>query len=347
MSARHTIAELAGFVGGELRGEGAAIITGVAEVSEAGPGEATWVSRSEYESRLPKSLAGVVLVPKDFGATPMPAILCDNIERGVGNLLAAFAKPVSKPDPGIHPTAVIHPSVGIGSNPRIGAHVVIECDVRIGASCVIHAGVFIGQGSSLGDDCCLWPNVVVRDGCKIGSRVVIHPNSVIGSDGFGFYFDGKHNRYPHIGGVRIEDDVEIGACTCVDRSKFGHTVVGRGTKIDNLCQIAHNVRIGQHVIMTGKVGIGGSTLVGDGCVIGGGSLALDNVELGAGVRVAAQSIITKDIPAGLTVFGYPAQDIRRERRERAAVRKLPELLDQVQSLLARVEQLEAAAHDNH
>ncbi|MBI1827633.1 MAG: UDP-3-O-(3-hydroxymyristoyl)glucosamine N-acyltransferase [Planctomycetes bacterium] len=346
MTTRYTIRELAGLTGGEMRGvDNGVKITGVADVSEATPTDATWVSRSEYESKLKESRAGIVLVPKGFGDTAMPAILCENIERAISSLLGAFAKPSIKPPAGIHPTAVVHPSAAIGSNTCIGPHVVIDEDVIVGASCVIHSGVFIGRNTSVGDDCFIWPNVVIRDGCQIGSRVIIHPNSVIGSDGFGFYYDGgRHHRFPHTGGVRLEDEVEIGACTCVDRSKFGWTIVGRGTKIDNFCQIAHNVRIGRNCAIAAMSGICGSVHVGDGYIAGGRTSVLDNSIVGNGVRVAAVTTITKDIEDGATVFGFPAQDIRRERRERAAARKVPELLDEVQELRERLERLEASTH---
>lgn len=325
----------------------AVVIQGVADVSEAGPVDATWVNREKYAEKLKSSRAGAVLVPTNFGQTQMPAILCEKIEMSVARLLGAFASPVSRPDEGIHPSAVIHPSALIGGNPAIGPHVVIDADVRIGASCVIHAGTFIGRETIIGDDCLLWPNVVIRDGCRIGHRVIIHSNSVIGADGFGYYFDeGRHNKIPHVGGVIVEDDVEIGACTCVDRSKFGNTVVGAGTKIDNLVQVAHNVRIGRHCVLVGQVGFAGSVRTGDYCVFAARACVLDNVAIGDRVTVAGLAILDKDIPDGLTVSGYPARDHREELRERALVRRLPKLVEQLKDLIHRVEQLETSTHHN-
>ena len=345
MSRTYTVGQLADVVGGTVRGDPNGVIRGVADVSEAGSDQATWVNRQAYADKLKDSRAGAVLVPTNFGDTPMPAILCRQIEASVAKLLGAFATPVSKPDPGIHPTAVIHPSARIGPNPAVGPHVVIDADVRIGASCVIHAGVFIGRGTAIGDNCLLWPNVVIRDGCAVGHRVIIHPNSVIGADGFGYYFDeGRHNKVPHIGGVILEDDVEIGACTCVDRSKFGYTVVGTGTKIDNQVQVAHNVRIGRHCVLAGQSGIAGSSRIGDYCVLGGRAAVLDNVAVGDRVTVAGLAVADKDIPAGLLVSGFPARDHREELRERALVRRLPKLAEQLKDLIHRVEQLEASTH---
>ena len=347
MSRTYTVGQLADIVGGKVRGDATVVIRGVADVSEAGPEDATWVYREKYAEKLKSSRAGAVLIPTDFGETPMPAILCEKIEPSVAKLLGAFASPVSRPDAGIHPTAVIHASARIGPNSAIGPHVVIDADVRIGASCVIHAGTFIGRGTTIGDDCFLWPNVVIRDGCRLGNRVSIYPNAVIGADGFGYYFDeGRHNKIPHIGGVILEDDVEIGACTCVDRSKFGYTVVGEGTKIDNQVQVAHNVRIGRHCVLVCQTGIAGSVRIGDYCVFGARAGSLDNLAIGDRVTVAGLAVVDKDIPDGLMVSGFPARDHREELRERALVRRLPKLAEQLKDLIHRVEQLEASTHHN-
>lgn len=347
MSRTYTVGQLAEIVGGKVRGDATVVIRGVADVSEAGPTDATWVNREKYAEKLKSSRAGAVLIPTDFGETPIPAILCEKIELSVAKLLGAFASPVSRPDAGIDPSAIIHPSARIGVNPSIGPNVVIDADVRIGASCVIHAGTFIGRGTTIGDDCLLWPNVVIRDGCRIGHRVNIHSNSVIGADGFGYYFDdGRHNKIPHIGGVILEDDVEIGACTCVDRSKFGNTVVGAGTKIDNQVQVAHNVHIGRHCVLAGQSGLAGSARTGDYCVFGARACALDNIAIGDRVTVAGLAIVDKDIPDGLMVSGFPARDHREELRERALVRRLPKLVEQLKELIHRVEQLETSTHHN-
>lgn len=342
MNRTYTLSELADAVGGTLRGSGSATMVGVDDVSQAGPDRATWVSRPEYESRLAESSAGVVLVPKDFGPTPMPAILCDNIERSVALLLQAFAEPIPRPEPGIHPSAVVHPSAHVGEGAAIGPHVVVESEARIGESTALHAGVFIGHGTTIGDACVLWPNVVVREGCVVGNRVMLHPNVVIGADGLGFYFDqGRHNKVPHTGGVIIGDDVEMGACSCVDRAKFGYTMIGRGTKIDNLVQIGHNCRIGEHCVLVALAGVGGSTRVGDYCIFGGQAGAIDNVSIGRGARLAGGlAVATHDIPEGVTVSGWPAQEHRKELRERAWIRRLPTLAEQVKDLRARLERLE-------
>jgi len=346
MNPNYSVRDLAEIVGGVLRGDGGATIAGIADVSEADPDRAAWVSNPKYAASVGSSRAGVVLVPAGFGPTPMPAILCQRIEPAIAKLLAAFARPVSRPEAGIHPTAVIHETARIGRDAAIGAHVVIDADVSVGASCIIHAGVFIGRGTQVGDECVIWPNVVIRDGCLVGNRVTIHANAVIGADGLGFYFEeGRHHKYPHIGGVRLEDEVEVGAGTCIDRAKFGYTIVGRGTKIDNLVQLAHNVRVGEHCMFAAQSGVSGSVRIGNYVVFGGRGAALDNLTIGEGARVAGGvTIATKDIPAGMTVSGFPAQEHRREMREQASVRRLPELAEQIKDLRARVERLETAAN---
>ena len=343
MSRTYTVRQLAEIVEGSVRGDGDVVISGVAEVSQALSDQATWISNPKYARKLPDSKAGVALIPEDFGPTPMSAVLCRNIERSVARLLGAFAPPLPRPGPGIHPLATVHETSQIGPDSAIGPCAVIEADVRIGASCAIHAGVYIGRGSTIGDDCVLWPNAVVREGCTLGSRVILHPNAVIGADGLGFYYDeGRHNKVPHIGGVILEDDVEIGACACVDRAKFGCTVVGRGTKIDNLVQIAHNAQLGSHCVVAALSGIAGSVHVGDYCLFGGRSGVTDNVMIGRKARVMACSVAIKDVPDGKTVSGFPAREHVEELRARAWLRRTPALARQIEDIIARLERLEAS-----
>lgn len=334
--------ELAELIGGHVDGNADVKISRIADLLEADPGDISWVSSDRFASRVSESRAGALLVREDFGPTPMPCIRSPDIERSIALLLGAFAVPVAAPESGIHNSAVIHETARIGSNPSIGPHAVVDRDVRIGSNCVIHSGVFLGRGTTVGDDCVIWPNAVVRDGCVIGHRVIIYPCAVIGADGFGFYFEqGRHNRFPHVGGVIIGDDVEVGACSCVDRAKFGYTSIGRGTKIDNLVQVGHNVRIGEHCVLAGQVGISGSVRIGDYCALGGQAGVTDNLTIGRGVRVAGgDTTITHDVPDGITVSGYPAQEHRKEMREQALVRRLPKLVDQLRDLIARVERLE-------
>jgi UDP-3-O-[3-hydroxymyristoyl] glucosamine N-acyltransferase len=347
MKPTHTIADLARLVGGTIRGDGSNLITSVADIREAMGHQAAWVSRERFANAVKTSQAGVVLVPTGFPETPMPSILCDNIEQSVAALLNAYARPVSRPDAGIHPTAVIDRSAVVGDSPAIGPHAVIGPGVTIGARSVIHSGVFIGSHTVLGDDCQIWPNAVISDGCSLGSRVLVHSCAVIGGDGFGFYFDGTHYvKIPHIGGVILEDDVEIGACTCVDRAKFGNTIIGRGTKIDNQVQVAHNCRLGAHNILAGQSGFAGSVRTGDYCVFGARVGSLDNLNIGNRVHLGAMSQVTKDLPDGLKASGFPAQNQHKELRERASIRRLPGYYEKLAELVERIDRLEASAHNN-
>jgi UDP-3-O-[3-hydroxymyristoyl] glucosamine N-acyltransferase len=337
---------LASIVGGTLIGEPSLCVSGVADVEEAKPTDVTWLTNPKYADKICSSEAGVALVPVDFGDAPMATIVCDHVERSVAKLLGAFAPADDRPPVGIHPSAVVHTTARIGEKVAVGPNVVIGEGVEVGVGTVLHAGVFLGRNASVGDDCVFWPNVVVRDGCRVGHRVIIHPNSVIGADGLGFYFDGgAHQKVPHIGGVILEDDVEVGACSCIDRSKFGNTIVGKGTKIDNLVQIAHNVRIGEHCVMAAHTGIAGSVRIGRGCLFGGRATVIDHLTIGDGASLAGGlAVATKNVPAGQMVSGFPARAHRQNMREQANMRRLPDVMAQMKDLILRVEQLEASMH---
>ncbi len=347
MTRSYTIVELAGIVGGKARGDESVRLTGVADLLQAKPDQVSWVSNAKFAGQINQCHAAALLVPSGFGETPMPAIICERIDRSVALLFGAFSRSAGNAIGGVHATAVVHDSAEIAKNASLGAHVVVEANASVGPHSVLHAGVFIGEGSIVGERCEFWPGVVVRDGCLICDRVVLHPNVVIGGDGLGFYFDeGCHQKVPHIGGVRIEDDVEIGACTCIDRAKIGYTRVGRGTKIDNLVHLAHNVQVGEHCMILADVTVGGSTQIGNYAVLGGAVGISDNLSLGDGVRCASGlTIVTKDIPPGATVSGFPAQAHRAELRLQASLRKVPAIAETLKDLVARVKRLEASAHD--
>lgn len=344
MSKTASLAEIAKWVGGMVRGDASTRISGVNGVQEAGPADLTWLAHDKYLVQLKTSQAGAVLVPEHFGETPMPAVLCTNPLAAIITILERFSPPVPRPEVGTHPTAIVATSAQIGTNVAVGPRVVIQEGARIGDGCVLHAGVFIGAETTLGNNCELWPNVVVRERCALGNRVVVHPNTTIGADGFGYQFlQGKHTKIPQIGTVRIEDDVEIGANSCIDRAKCGATVIGRGSKIDNLVQVAHNVQIGPDCMIVAQTGIAGSARLGRFVVVGGQVGIRDHVTLNDGAKAAACSAISKDVPAGATVIGMPAVDHEEFVRERSRIHRLPKLAQQLADLIKRVERLESSA----
>lgn len=339
-----TLAHIAEFVAGDVRGNASRVVTGVAPVNTAQAEDITWLGQPRYMDQLQSSQAGAVLLDRQIGPTPMDAVLCDDLEHAVAVVLDRFAPPLPAPDVGIHPSASIAPSATIGRDVAVGPGVVVAHNASVGDRSVLHSGVFVGSESHLGTDCRLWNNVVVRERCRLGDRVVIHPNSVIGADGFAYYLRNRHHhKVPHIGGVTIGDDVEIGACSCVDRSKAGETVIGRDVKIDNLVQVAHNVAVGDGCLLCAQVGVAGSARLGDYVVLGGQAGIRDNVVVKDGVMVGAMAGVAHDVPAGAKIVGMPAVDARQFARQSAALHKLPDLLTQVRSLTKRVKELEAAA----
>jgi UDP-3-O-[3-hydroxymyristoyl] glucosamine N-acyltransferase len=344
MTGKLTLAELAKVVGGEVRGDPDVGLTGMASIDEAGPDQITWAVDRRYVESLSRSRAGAVVVPVDFGPTPMPALLCRDPDEAIAEILARLAPPLWRPGTGIHPTAVVSPSAKLGQDVAIGPYAVVGEDAEIGDRTVLHAHVVIGPEVKVGPDCFFWPHVVVRERCVIGARVILHPQVTVGGDGYGYRFaGGRHNKIPQIGIVRIEDDVEIGAGSCVDRAKVGATVVGRGTKIDNLVQIAHNVQIGPHCLLVAQVGIAGSVKLGQYVVLGGKVGIRDHLSIGDGAKVGAFSGIWRDVPAGVTVAGIPARDGRLWIRQQMLLDRLPQLNALVRRLEERVASLEAAA----
>lgn len=342
MSQGHTLGELARIVGGEVRGDEGIRIRSVASIEQAEAGQITWLADPSYADKLSSSRASAVVVSKDFGETPMPALRVDDAAGAMVILLEKLAPPPWRPVPGVNPSAVVAESASLGSGVAVGPNAVIGEGVRIGEGTSVHAGVVVGPDVTIGSDCVLWPNVVIRERCTIGSRVILHPNVTIGSDGYGYRFiDGRHMKIPQTGTVRIEDDVEVGAGSCIDRAKVGATVIGAGTKIDNLVQIAHNVEIGSHCLLVAQVGIAGTVRMGQYVVLGGKVGVRDHVTIGDGVQVGACSCIAQDVPAGERLAGIPARDGRLWLRQQRLLDKFPEIHAQMRRLEKRVASLEA------
>jgi UDP-3-O-[3-hydroxymyristoyl] glucosamine N-acyltransferase len=341
-----TLADIAAILNVPSPGDGGREITGVAMLADATPQQVSFLGSEKYLGAFATTQAAAVLVQKRVKLPPnhgKRVMLVDDADLAVATLLREFAPPIPRPPVGKHHTAFVAPSSSLGDDCHVGINVVIGDDCRVGRNCVFHAGVVIGSDVTIGDDCEFFPNVVVRERITIGSRVVIHAGAVIGSDGFGYRWNGReHQKIPQIGTVVIEDDVEIGSCVCVDRAKFAETRVGRGTKIDNLVQIAHNVVTGPHCVMAGQAGLAGSAVLGAGVVLGGQCAVRDHVTLGDGAMVAACSGAAEDVDPKTIVSGGPALPHRQTLREQAALRRLPDLLVQVRKLQEEVEQLRKA-----
>jgi UDP-3-O-[3-hydroxymyristoyl] glucosamine N-acyltransferase len=318
-------------------------ITGVATLADAERTELSYLGSDRLVAQFAPSRAAAVLVQRRVKLPPdpgKPVLWVDDVDLAVGRVLELFAPPIPRPAVGIDPAARVDASAQVGEGARIGPFVFIGERATIGARAVLHSGVYIGADTVVGDDCELFANVVVRERCELGKRVVIHAGSVVGSDGFGYRWDGsKHAKIPQIGRVIIEDDVELGSCVCVDRAKFSATVVGRGSKIDNLVQIAHNAVLGPHCIMAGQSGVAGSVTLGSGVMLGGQCAVRDHVRMADGSALSPCSGAMDDVEPKQIVTGLPAIPHRQFLREQAAMRHLPELRAEMRKLQEQMEEL--------
>jgi len=343
-----TTSKIAEIVGGKLVGDRQVRIKSVAPLSAAQADQITFATNDQRVKELAGSKAGAAIVPEsvELPEAGMAVIRVADVQAALAKLLAHLALPEDLPAVGIDPGAVIDPAAEIAADARIGPGVVVSARTRIGSRTALMAGVSVGPDVEIGPDTVLCEGVRVRHGCKIGSRVRIGPNSVVGYDGFGYYFaDGKHNKIPHAGNVVVEDDVEIGACCCIDRAKFGSTVIGAGSKIDNLVQVAHNVRIGKGCILAGLCGIAGSASLGDYVVLGGHVGIRDNISLGGGVTCGAYTAVAEDVPDGVTMFGIPAVPAWQKLKEILLTRKLPDLVKRIGELEKKLKNLELSKDD--
>lgn len=337
-----TLGELARVVDGEVVGDPSVAITGVAGVHEAGEGDITFAAGARYGARLKESKASAAVVPPGIEAADgMPVIRVENPDEAFSKIAGCFAPEPVEFEPGIHPTAVVADDVTMGEGVSIGAHVVIEPGCSIGDRTVVRPQVHIGHDATLGADCLIYPNVTVRERVSIGNRCIIHSGAVIGSDGFGYLTrDGRHEKIPQLGTVVIEEDVEIGACVTIDRARFDRTWIKRGTRIDNLVQIAHNVVIGENCLVISQVALAGSVHVGNNVILAGQAAIDGHLVLGDNVVVGAKAGVTKDVPDGMRISGFPAQRHDHELRLVASLRRVPELLERIRELEKKVRELE-------
>jgi UDP-3-O-[3-hydroxymyristoyl] glucosamine N-acyltransferase len=333
VSVEKHLREINEFLGGSLTGDGSVIISGIKGIKEAGEGDITFLANPKYLPFLKETKASAVIVSEEVESSPVPTIKVKDPYLGFLKVMKVFNPPQKYTAGLISPTAVVSPDATLADDVHVGEQVVIEGGVKIGNGTVIRPGCFIGEGSEIGANCLLHPRVTVMHRSKIGSNVVIHSGVVIGSDGFGFARqEGIYQKIPQAGNVVIEDQVEIGANVTIDRATMGSTVIGRGTKIDNLVQVGHNVIIGENTVIAAQVGISGSVKIGKGCTLAGQVGIAGHLEIGDNVTIAAQSGIHKSLPGGSTVLGSPAREIQKERRITAIVSRLPDMVRKIRKL---------------
>jgi len=328
-----TVKELAALSGGELVGDSTLKITGAASLIEATPGEISFFTNRKYLGLLRKTRASAIFVPPDFTERVNAVqVRVSNPTKAFEQVVLKFAPSPVTFAPGIHPTAVVDPSVQVGERVSIQPLAVIEAGTRIGDDTIVGAGSYIGHETVIGSACHIYPRVTIRERSKIGSRVIIHSGAVIGADGFGFEMvDGQHQKIQQLGIVQIDDDVEIGANTTVDRARFGRTWIRQGVKIDNLVQIAHNVVIGKNSVIVAQTGISGSTRVGERVMMGGQVGIVGHLEIADGSMIAAQSGITKNLAGGVW-FGSPAVPFPEAKQQIAWIHRLGKLFARVKAI---------------
>jgi UDP-3-O-[3-hydroxymyristoyl] glucosamine N-acyltransferase len=336
-----TLSALAAELGGEVIGDGATVIGGVAGIREAMPGDITFLANSRYDAHLDETRASAVICSREPRIARVPLLVVDNPYLAFQRAVRIFRPEQHRPAPGVHPTAVVSPDAVLGRDVAIGACCVVEAGATLGDRVVLMGGAYVGHGAAIGDDSWFYPRVVLREECVVGARCIVHPGAVIGSDGFGFAFDaGRYHKVPQVGNVVIGDDVEIGANTTIDRATTHSTRIGDGTKIDNLVQIGHNVVVGRHCIIVAQVGVSGSTELEDHVTLGGQAGLVGHIKIGKGAMVGAQSGVTKSVPAETVVTGYPAMQHSLWRRLQALFHKLPDIISRSKDLEERVAELE-------
>lgn len=336
-----TLREVAQLIDGTVMGDESIVITGICGIKEAKEGDLTFVANSKYLHLMKNTAASAIITSRDVKRAPKAIIQTDNPSLAFAKMVQLLAPNEIRHPKGIHPTAVIGQNVVLGKDVAIEPYGVIEDHAVIGNRTVLCTGVYVGHHSQIGEDCLVYPHVIIRERVQIGNRVIIHSGTVIGSDGFGFStVKGVHHKIPQIGTVLIEDDVEIGANVTIDRARFDKTWIKKGTKIDNLVQIAHNVIVGENTVIVAQTGISGSTVIGNNVILAGQSGIVGHVSIGDNAVVAAQAGVTKSIPKNVCVSGYPAKPHAQAKRINACVQRLPELVKVIGKLQKRIEELE-------
>ncbi|MBU4252900.1 MAG: UDP-3-O-(3-hydroxymyristoyl)glucosamine N-acyltransferase [Candidatus Omnitrophica bacterium] len=341
-----TLNEIAKLIDGQVIGNGDTLITGASGIREAAEGEITFLANSKYSPLMDKTHAAAIITSADAQGTAKPIIITQNPSLAFVKIISMFTPDDAGHPRGIDYTVVMGKNVSLGKDVTIGAYSVIGDNVTLGDNVIIYAGCYIGHHTKIGNQALIYPHVSIRERIRIGSGVIIHSGAVIGSDGFGFVtVKGAHHKIPQVGTVEIGDNVEIGANVTIDRARFGKTVIGRGTKIDNLVQIGHNVAIGENTLIVAQVGIAGSVIIGKNVTLGGQAGLVGHIIVGDNAIVTGQTGVAKSVPPDTMVSGYPARPFMTTQRVNASLQNLPKLFNQVKELKIRIQELEARAKD--
>ena len=340
-----SLGELGEYLGAAVKGDPGLRIHGIGPLENALPGQLSFISHEKYLPFAAETRASALIVPPNLASIDRPLLVCERAYLALARAAQLFASPPLLVGD-IHSTACLGENVQLGDDVRVGPLAQIGDEARIGRGTRIYGGAYLGSGVSVGDDCLIYPGVTVLDGCCIGNRVIIHSGTVIGADGFGFAQDeqGRHVKIPQAGIVQIDDDVEIGANCTIDRATFGRTWIQRGTKIDNLVMVAHNVVVGEHSIVVSQVGISGSTRVGKHVILAGQAGIVGHIEIGDGARVGAQSGVGHSVKAGEDVSGSPAFPHKEWLKSAVNLRRLPQMREELKNLAKRIAQLEEFLH---
>ncbi len=321
-----TLKEIASVINGKIIGDENIVITGVCDIKEAQEGDITFLAHPKYKPFIEKTRASAIITPKDIEFPPKATIQTENPSLAFTKVISMFMPRGAKHPRGIDKTASIDKNAKLADSACVGACSVIEEGAAIAEGAIVYPNCYIGRNVKIGKNTLIYPNVTVREGSIIGENVIVHSGTVIGSDGFGYAeVEGAYHKIPQTGIVAIEDDVEIGANVAIDRARFGQTVIGKGTKIDNLVQIAHNVKIGPNSIIVAQAGISGSTTVGKNTILAGQAGLIGHIDLGDNVIVGAQAGVSKSFPPNTILLGSPAKPISEQKKIFACMSKLPEM----------------------